>query len=126
MLFDGGFTFANFLVDVFAVFMFFVWIWLLITIFSDLLSRHDVSAFGKVIWVIVLIILPYIGIFAYILTQSSGMAERRQAQIKHAQKELRQAAGISPADEIEKLGRLKSSGAISSAEYDRLRARYVQ
>lgn len=126
MLFEGGFTFTNFLVDAFAVFMFFVWIWLLIIIFNDLLSRRDISAFGKVIWVIALIILPYIGIFAYILTQSGGMAERREAQIKHTQSAIRQAAGFSPADEIEKLGRLKSTGAISPAEYDRLRARAVQ
>ncbi|HVZ04063.1 SHOCT domain-containing protein [Hyphomicrobium sp.] len=126
MLFDGGFTFANFLVDAFAVFMFFVWIWLLIVIFNDLLSRHDVSALGKVAWVIALIVLPYIGIFAYILTQSPGMAERREAQIRHAQSQFRQGAVFSPADEIEKLGRLRSSGAISNAEYDRLRARFVQ
>jgi len=126
MLFEGGFTFANFLVDAFAVFMFFIWIWLLITIFNDLLSRPDVSAFGKVIWVIALIVLPYIGVFAYILTQSRGMAERREAHIRHAQNEFRQFSGFSPADEIEKLGRLKSSGEISNVEYDRLRARFVQ
>jgi ABC-type multidrug transport system fused ATPase/permease subunit len=126
MLFEGGFTFANFLVDAFAIFIFLVWIWLLITIFSDLFSRRDISAFGKVIWVIALIILPYIGIFAYILTQSGGMAERREAQIKHAQNELRQIVGHSTADEIEKLGKLKSTGAISQAEYDRLRTRLVQ
>lgn len=126
MLFEGGFTFANFLVDAFAIFIFFVWIWLLITIFSDLFSRRDVSAFGKVLWVIALILLPYIGVFAYILTQSWGMAERREAQIKHAQDELRQIVGYSPADEIEKLSRLKSTGAISQSEYDRLRLRLVQ
>jgi len=126
MLFEGGFTFANFLVDAFAIFIFLVWIWLLITIFSDLFSRRDISAFGKVIWVIALIILPYIGIFAYILTQSRGMAERREAQIKHAQNELRQIVGHSTADEIEKLGKLKSTGAISQVEYDRLRTRLVQ
>lgn len=126
MLYEGGFTFTNFLVNVFAVFMFFIWIWLLITIFNDLLSRHDISAFGKVIWVIALIVLPYIGIFAYILTQSHGMADRRDANIKHTQNEIRKLAGFSPADEIEKLGRLKASGDISAVEYDRLRARFVQ
>lgn len=126
MLFDGGFTFANFLVDAFAIFMFFVWLWLLITIFGDLFSRHDISAFSKVLWVIALVLLPYIGIFAYILTQSWGMAERKEAQIKHAHDELRQIVGFSAADEIEKLDRLKSAGSISVPEYDRLRARVMQ
>ena len=125
MLFDGGFTFANFLVDALAIFMLFVWLYLLITIFSDLFSRHDISALGKVLWVIVLIALPYIGVFAYILTQSSGMAERRHAQISHAQDELRRVVGYSPADEIAKLEKLKSAGSITGQEFDRLRARLV-
>ncbi len=124
MLFDGGFTFANFLVDAFAIFMFFVWLWLLITIFSDLFRRRDISAFGKVLWVIALIILPYIGIFTYILTQA--MAEKKEAQIRHPLDELRQIAGFSTADEIEKLDKLKTSGSISVAEYERLRARVMQ
>ncbi|AGK56597.1 hypothetical protein HYPDE_24558 [Hyphomicrobium denitrificans 1NES1] len=125
MLFDGGFTFANFLVDALAIFMLFVWLYLLITIFSDLFNRHDISALGKVLWVIVLIALPYIGVFAYILTQSWGMAERKEAQIAHAQTELRRIVGYSPADEIVKLDKLKSAGSITGQEYDRLRARLV-
>ncbi|HVX37518.1 MAG TPA: PLDc N-terminal domain-containing protein [Hyphomicrobium sp.] len=125
MLFDGGFTFANFLVDALAIFMLFVWLYLLITIFSDLFSRHDISAFGKVLWVIAVVVLPYLGVFAYILTQSWGMAERREAQVTHAQNELRRIVGYSPADEIVKLDKLKSAGSITGQEYDRLRARLV-
>ena len=64
MLFRGGFTFPNFLVDVFSIFMFVVWFWLLITIFSDLFRRQDMSGLAKLIWVIVLIVFPYLGIFA--------------------------------------------------------------
>src|SRR6185312_9255655 len=103
MLFDGGFTFANFLVDAFAIFIFLLWLWLLITVFSDLFRRHDLSGLAKVIWVIVLVVLPYIGIFAYILTQSSGMAEREVERVKKAQDNLRQIVGFSAADELEKL-----------------------
>jgi hypothetical protein len=125
MLFDGGFTFTNFLVDALAIFMLFVWLWLLITIFSDLFSRHDISAPGKVLWVIVLVALPYIGVFAYILTQSFGMAERRAQQITRAQDELRRVVGYSPADEITKLEKLRTAGSITGQEYDRLRARLV-
>ena len=106
--------------------MFFVWIWLLITVFSDLFRRHDVSGIIKVCWVIVLIGLPYISIFAYILTQSRGMAERSEAQVKQARDNLRQVVGFSVSDEIEKLNRLKAAGTISDQEYGRLRTRLVQ
>jgi Phospholipase_D-nuclease N-terminal len=126
VLFEGGFTFTNFVADAFAVFMFILWFWLLITISGDLFRRHDVSGFGKVLWVILLIVLPYIGIFAYIFTQGRGMAERNEARAKEARDELRQGVGFSAADEIEKLNRLKSTGSISEQEYARLRARIVQ
>jgi hypothetical protein len=126
MLFEGGFTFSNFLADVFAVFMFVLWFWLFIIVVGDLFRRHDVSGFGKVCWVILLIILPYIGIFAYLLTQGRGMAERNEVRAKQAQEDLRKFVGFSAADEIEKLDRLKSAGSISEQEYGRLRARLVQ
>jgi hypothetical protein len=80
---------------------------------------------GKVLWVIALILFSYIGIFAYVLTQGRGMAERNQARAQEARDELRQIAGFSAADEIEKLNRLKSAGSISEQEYARLRAKLV-
>jgi hypothetical protein len=126
MLFDGGFTFPNFLADIFSVFMFILWFWLFITVASDLFRRHDVSGWAKVLWVILLIVLPYIGIFAYLLTQHRGMAEREQARAKQMREDLRQVVGFSAADELEKLDRLKSAGTISQEEYSRLRARLVQ
>lgn len=126
MLFDGGFTFTNFVADAFAIFMFILWFWLLITVASDLFRRHDISGFGKVLWVILLIVLPYIGIFAYLVTQSRGMAERNEARAKQTRDDLRQIVGFSVADELDKLDRLKSSGSISEQEYTRLRARIVQ
>jgi uncharacterized membrane protein len=90
------------------------------------IHRHDVSGFGKVCWVILLIVLPYIGIFVYLLTQGRGMAQRQQEQAKQAQEELRNYVGFSAADEIDKLNRLKTAGSISEEEYGRLRARLVQ
>jgi Phospholipase_D-nuclease N-terminal len=126
VLFQGGFTFTNFVADVFAVFMFVLWFWLFVIVASDLFRRHDVSGFGKVCWVILLIILPYIGIFAYLLTQGRGIAERNEARARQAQDDLRKFAGFSAADEIEKLDRLKAAGSISEQEYAGLRARLVQ
>ena len=126
MLFPGGFTFTNFLTDVFSIFIFVLWFWLLITVFGDLFRRHDISGWAKVIWVIVLIIIPYLGIFIYLISQHRGMAERQQQRAQQARDELRQVVGYSAADEIEKLERLKNSGTISNEEYTRLRARAVQ
>jgi hypothetical protein len=126
VLFQGGFSFSNFVADVFAVFVFVLWFWLLITVASDLFRRHDVSGIGKTLWVILLIVLPYIGVFAYLLTQGRGMAERGNERARQARDDLRQAVGFSAADEIEKLERLKQNGAISDQEYARLRARVVQ
>ena len=126
MLFRGGFTFPNFLVDVFSIFIFVVWFWLLITIFSDLFRRQDMSGLAKLIWVIVLIIFPYLGIFAYLITQSRGWAERQSQRMQQAREDMRHLVGYSVADELEKLERLKNSGTISNEEYTRLRARAVQ
>ena len=125
MLFDGGFSFANFLVDVVAVFVFVVWFWLLITVFSDLFRRHDISGWGKAFWVIVLILIPYIGIFVYMISQGRGIAERNAQYAQQARDEVRSVVGFSAADEIQKLDGLKKSGSISEDEFRHLRARLV-
>ncbi len=125
MLRNGTFTFGNFLLDVLAIFIFVMWFWLLITVIGDLFRRHDTSGVVKAIWVIVLILFPYIGIFVYLITQSRGMAERSSQRAQQARDELRQIVGFSAADEIEKLDRLKTAGTISNEEYARLRARLV-
>lgn len=126
MLFSAESTFANFLADAFAIFVFILWFWLFITTASDLFRRQDVSGLGKVLWVILLIALPYVGIFAYILTQGGGMAERNRSQARQARDELRQMVGFSVADELMKLEKLKAENAISDQEYARLRARIIQ
>ena len=125
MLFGNDFTFANFLTDVWAIFFFVVWFWMLITIYSDLFRRHDISGWGKAIWVIALLLFSYIAIIAYLITQHRGMAERNIERAKEAREGLRQYVGFSTADEIEKLQKLKAAGTISEAEYTRLRAKLV-
>jgi hypothetical protein len=121
----GGVQFGTFLVDVFVIFMFVLWIWLLISVFSDLFRRVDISGGAKVICVIFLIILPYLGVLAYVLTQGGGMAERNQAQATKAREEMRNIVGFSAADEIRKLDELKAKGSITDAEYQKLRARLI-
>jgi len=81
-MFAGDSPFANFLADAFAVFVFVLWFWLFITATSDLFRRQDISGFGKVVWVILLIVLPYVGIFAYIIAQGGGMAGRNRTSAR--------------------------------------------
>ena len=126
MLFAGGFTFSNFLADVLSIFIFVLWFWLLITVAGDLFRRHDISGWAKAIWVIALIIFPYLGIFIYLITQHRGMAERQSQRVQQAREDMRHFVGYSVADELEKLERLKNSGTISNEEYTQLRARAVQ
>jgi predicted membrane channel-forming protein YqfA (hemolysin III family) len=126
VLYEGGYTYSNFLVNVLSIFFFIVWFWLLITVLGDLFRRHDTSGLAKVLWVIFLVVLPYIGIFAYLLTQGGGMAERNQAREKAAREELRQVIGFSVSDELTKLEQLKAKGSISEQEFGRLRAKLVQ
>ena len=125
MLFGNDFTFTNFLTDVWAIFLFVVWFWMLITIYGDLFRRHDISGWGKAVWVIALLLFSYLAIIAYLITQHRGMAERNIERAKEAREGLRQYVGFSSADEIEKLQKLKAAGTISDAEYTRLRAKLV-
>src|SRR5262247_4542012 len=123
MLFDGGYTYSNFLMNVIAIFAFVLWFWLLVVIYGDLFRRHDISGWGKALWVIALVLFSYLGIFAYLITQGRGMAERNVQQAQQAREDLRRVVGYSVADEITKLDQLKKSGSITDAEFQNLRAK---
>jgi hypothetical protein len=126
MLFaQEGFTYRNFLMDALTIFIFVVWFWLLISVARDLFRRHDISGWGKAIWVIALIIFPYIRVFVYLISQGRGIAERDAQAAQQARDDLRRVVGFSAADEIEKLDRLEKAGSISDAEFARLRAKLV-
>ena len=124
--FQEGFTYRNFLMDALAIFVLMVWFWLLITVAADLFRRHDISGWIKALWVIAWIVVPYLGVLAYLIFQRRGMAERNVQQAQQARDELRGVVGFSVADEIEKLNRLKQAGSISDAEFTQLRAKLVQ
>ena len=121
-----GFTFRNFLVDVFTIFIFVFWLWLMITVALDLFRRQDISGWGKALWVIALIVFPCIAVLVYLIIEGRGMGERNVQRAEQARDELRRTIGFSASDEIEKLDRLKQAGSISEAEFARLRARLVQ
>ena len=105
-------------------FLFFIWIWLLIVVFSDIFRSHDLSGWSKAFWVIGIIILPYLGVFIYLIARGHKMAEHAQqaaaAQDAAAKAYIQSAAGTSgsAADEIQRLADLKAQGVISDAEFE--------
>ncbi|MGZ8764822.1 MAG: SHOCT domain-containing protein [Acidimicrobiia bacterium] len=110
-------------------FLFFIWIWILITVFADIFRSRDLSGWAKAIWTIFVIVVPYLGVFVYLIARGHKMhehaAEAAAAQDAAAQEYIRQAAGTtkSPADEIARLAELKERGAISDAEFESLKAK---
>jgi hypothetical protein len=121
----GGLTFGTFLLDALFIFFFVVWFWILIRVLMDLFRRRDLSAVTRILWVIFLVLMPYLGIFAYLLTQGSGMTERDAGQAEAARAQLRDVVGFSVADELTKLESLKAAGTINEDEYRKLRAKLV-
>jgi Phospholipase_D-nuclease N-terminal/Short C-terminal domain len=103
-----------------------IWFWLLITVFSDLFRRHDVSGWGKAAWCVFVIVLPFLGVFVYLIAQGKHMAERRAADVQASQaafdQYVREAAGGSgPSDQIARAKQLLDSGAIDAAEFEQLK-----
>jgi hypothetical protein len=106
--------------------LFFIWIWLLIVVFSDIFRSHDLGGFAKAIWVIFIIIIPYFGVLVYLIARGHKMHEHAEeaykAQNDATQAYIRQAAGTgSPADEIARLADLRDKGTISDAEFEQLK-----
>jgi ABC-type multidrug transport system fused ATPase/permease subunit len=123
MLAETTWDFGDFMLSVLWIFFFVIWLWLLFTVFGDIFRRHDIGGWAKTLWVVFVIFLPYLGVFVYLLSQSSGMAERSARAQSAAVEQMRQQIGYSVADEIQKLDTLKEQGKISDAEYQQLRAK---
>jgi Phospholipase_D-nuclease N-terminal/Short C-terminal domain len=107
-------------------FGFFVWIWLLITVFADLFRRSDSSGWAKVAWIIFIIILPYLGVFVYLIAEHKGMTERSIKQQEAAKSEfdryVKSAAGSAdPTEQIVKAKALLDQGAITQPEFDQIK-----
>jgi hypothetical protein len=110
------------------VFVFWViWIWILISILIDIFRRRDISGWVKAAWTLFVIVLPYLGVFVYLITQHDGMAERgeQSARSQKAQVDdyVRSVSGGGPASEIAKAKELLDSGAIDQREYDAIKAK---
>lgn len=122
---SADFSVGEFLLWLLWIFLFVVWFWLLITVFSDLFRRHDIGGWAKAGWFILVFLFIYLGPLIYIITQSKGMAERNMKQMQVQQEQLRQIVGTSSADELLKLDQLKASGSITEEEYQKMRAKVI-
>ena len=125
----ANYTFASFLWDMLLVFAFVIWFWLLITVFGDIFRRHDTSGFAKVLWIIFVIIAPYLGVLVYLLVEHQGMAERNMQAAQAQQSQFDQyvqsvaGSGGGAAAEIEKAKSLLDSGAITQAEFEAIKSK---
>ena len=103
-----------------------IWIWIVVTVLIDIFRRSDIGGFSKALWVIFVVVLPWLGVLIYLIAQHDGMRERsiKQAQAQKQQFDdyVRDAAGGS-AGEIAKAKELLDSGAITQAEFDALKAK---
>ena len=112
-------------------FIFIIWIYLLIFIFSDIFRSDDLSGWGKALWVILIIFLPYIGIFAYLIARGGKMAERQAKQMQARQAAMdsyvrETATGGSDAEQLAKLAELHTAGKLDDAEYATAKAKVLQ
>jgi Short C-terminal domain/Phospholipase_D-nuclease N-terminal len=124
MLIAADYPFLNILWTMIIFFALFTWIWIAITVIGDVLRRHDIGGWAKAAWVVFVIVLPWLGILIYLIVQHDGMRER-SIQGSKAQREafdqyVREAAGGSAA-EIAKAKELLDSGAITQADFDRIK-----
>jgi len=107
-------------------FVWVIWFWLLITVFADVFRRHDISGFSKALWIVFVIVLPYLGVLIYLIAQHDGMNERNLKQVQAQQSQMDDyvksvAAQSDPAEQIAKAKGLLDSGAITQAEFDALK-----
>jgi len=110
--------------------LFFIWIWLLIVVFADIFRSHDLGGWAKALWVIGIIIFPFLGVFIYLIARGHKMSEHAmkdaQAMDDAQRAYIQQAAGTGgAASELERLANLKSQGVIDDAEFQRLKAQVV-
>ena len=123
----ASYPFLDVLWSMFIFFLFFIWILILFKVFGDLFRRRDIGGGMKTIWFIFVILLPFLGVFIYLIAEGHKMADRdiehRQAAIAQQEAHIKSVAGSSAADQIAQAKQLLDSGAITQAEFDGLKAK---
>jgi ABC-type multidrug transport system fused ATPase/permease subunit len=125
----AAYTFGEGLLTVLEIFLFVAWIWVLITVFGDLFSDHNVSGWGKAGWCVLLLLVPFLGVFIYLIARGGSMQERAIKRQSDAQSQLnayiRQTAVGSPADELAKLADLRDKGTITAADFEQAKSKVL-
>jgi hypothetical protein len=117
--------------DILWVFTFIIWFWLLITVFGDIFRDHDLGGVAKTLWIIFVIVLPYLGVFVYLIARGKGMAERNVAAMANAQKAQAEyiksvaGSGTSASEELARLADLKEKGVLSEEEFQSAKAKVL-
>jgi hypothetical protein len=124
----SSYSFLDVMWTMLVFFAWVIWFWLLITVFADLFRRHDVHGGKKALWIIFVIVLPYLGVLIYLLAEHQGMADRNIKQAQQSQAQMDDyvksvAATADPTEQIAKAKGLLDSGAISQAEFDQIKAK---
>ena len=129
MLLLADIDFGEALLLALQVFFFVIWIWILITILTDLFRDHEISGGAKAAWVLFLVLIPFLAALVYLIARGSGMRDRAikaQAEAKQQMDSyIREQAHTSPADELHKLNELKEKGALSAEEFDKAKAKLL-
>jgi hypothetical protein len=125
-VFAADYPFLDVMWTMLVFFLWVVWFWLLFTVFADIFRRHDLSGWGKAGWLIFTIVLPFLGVFIYLISQNDGMTkrnvERASAQRAQFDEHVREAAGgRGAAGEIAKAKELLDSGALTQEEFDAIK-----
>ena len=111
-------------------FLFFIWIWILITVFADIFRSHDMGGFAKALWVIFIIVLPFLGVLIYLIARGKSMQDRAVQRASRQEQEFRgyvqDVAGSSgTADQLAKLADLKERGVLTDAEFEAEKAKIL-
>jgi len=130
MVLADNWTFGDAILVALWVFFLIMWLWILIAIIGDLFRDHTVSAWAKVLWVIALVIVPFLTALIYIIVRGHGMAERNMKEAQRAQEQMdtyiKQTAGSADVgDQLHKLDELRSKGSISQEEFDAAKAKIL-
>jgi hypothetical protein len=130
MLIAADYPFLNILWSMIIFFAWVAWLFILIRVIADIFRRHDTSGWGKAAWLVFVIVLPFLGVFIYLIANGDEMGQRDVQQARAAQADMddyvKSVAGSGgPAAEIDKAKQLLDSGAINQAEFDAIKAKAI-
>lgn len=128
MVIAASYPFLSVFWDILIFFAWVIFIWIAITVLIDVFRRHDTSGWHKAGWVVLIVVLPWLGVLSYLIINHAGMAERRNREHRAAQERFQEyirhaAAAGGPASEIEKAKQLLDNGTITQAEYEAIKAK---